>query len=116
MDIKQKIRTMVALCAAFALAVGVATATAGNGGTSQKKHTPPPPRGGSSFDCQVLLAGTYTTAVPLWKCLGVYSPDQAHETAANSLLYADCTAEGGTGFYGVGTTPGTTDYWCARLT
>jgi hypothetical protein len=139
-------RMMVALCAVFALAVGVATATAGNGGNSQKKQcyqggwqtvygtdgttftsqkdcvsyvtnggtlttTPPPVRFGSLKDCE-LVGGIYTTADPVWKCLGAYFPDQAHLDAAIDTLKADCWAEGGGGFYEQGTLPGTADFWC----
>jgi hypothetical protein len=150
MEIKQKGWTMVALCAVFALTVGVATATAGNGGSPEKKlcsqggwqteygtdgttftsqkdctsfvanggtltTTPPVVRFGSLIDCEN-LGGTYTTTDPIWKCLGTYFPDQAHETAAMAMLEADCFAEGGLGgFYGEGTTPGTTDSWCRAL-
>ena len=145
MDIKQKIGTMVALCAAFALTVGVATAAAGNGGTSQTKlcdhggwQTVYGTNGttftsqftsqkdcvafvagggtllvrfGSLIDCEN-LGGTYTTVDPVWRCLGIYFPDQAHATAAYHLLYADCAAEGGMAYTSVGTIPGTTDAWC----
>jgi len=37
MEIKQRMRMVVALCATLALTVGVATATAGSGGNSEKK-------------------------------------------------------------------------------
>jgi hypothetical protein len=73
--------------------------------------TPPVVRFGSLIDCEN-LGGTYTTVDPVWRCLGTYFPDQAHATAAYNTLSADCQAEGGSGYYSVGTIPGTTDSWC----
>jgi hypothetical protein len=82
-----------------------------NGGTLTT--TPPPVRFGSLIDCE-LLGGIYTTYgdYPLWRCLGMYFPDQAHSVAGNATLAADCVAEGGGAYTSLGTIPGTTDAWC----
>jgi hypothetical protein len=74
-------------------------------------------RFGSLIDCEN-LGGTYTTVDQYWRCNGVYYPDQAHSTAGNQLLYADCIGEGAggvAGYYASGTIGGTTDAWCSAL-
>jgi hypothetical protein len=150
MKTKQRTRLVSVLFALFALTVGIATATAGNGSAPLKKlcfqggwqtvygtdgtiftgqrdcvsyvtdggtltTTPPPVRFGSLIDCE-LLGGIYLTTDPVWRCNGMYFPDQAHATAATDTLKADCWAEGGTGgFDSLGTIPGMTDSWCRAL-